>query len=239
MNCSAEWLESHTLLSQTSKASPTQNIIRLGISIVLQSVYVVLRIDCVTLSVQSGRPKEYFGTPQCFELFGMDVMFDEYLRCWLLEFNALPGLDTLDDDQREVLLDDIISLAVDPLLPPANPPPAPNEAGSGETFENGFVDVAEASIGRRPAESPEHIVPLPSADVAMMTNPEEEEQESSSGDDDFDSVEEEEGMSDEVVLDEEGEADLMEEMQVAALGTLEDRQVGLVWAGEPPDDWVS
>ena len=23
----------------------------------------------------------------------MDVMFDEDLRCWLLEFNALPGLE--------------------------------------------------------------------------------------------------------------------------------------------------
>ena len=56
----------------------------------------------VCLHIPPGRPKEYFGTPQCFELFGMDVMFDEDLRCWLLEFNALPGLDTLSDDQREV-----------------------------------------------------------------------------------------------------------------------------------------
>ena len=82
------------------------------------------------LLLHPARPKEYFGTPQCFELFGMDVMFDEDLRCWLLEFNALPGLDTLDDEQREVLLDDVISLAVDPLLPPTNPPPAFDDASS-------------------------------------------------------------------------------------------------------------
>ena len=48
--------------------------------------------DCkMANSSINGRPKEYFGTPQCFEMFGMDVMFDEDLRCWLLEFNALPG----------------------------------------------------------------------------------------------------------------------------------------------------
>ena len=67
-----------------------------------------------TFAALRGRPKEYFGTPQCFELFGMDVMFDASLRCWLLEFNALPALETLSEDEREALLDDVISLAVDP-----------------------------------------------------------------------------------------------------------------------------
>ena len=73
----------------------------------------------------------------------MDVMFDEDLRCWLLEFNALPGLDTLDDDQREVLLDDVISLAVAPLQPPANPPPAPAIIIS--TISNTNTDAANTS----------------------------------------------------------------------------------------------
>lgn len=163
-------------------------------------------------------------------------MFDEDLRCWLLEFNALPGLDTLDDDQREVLLDDVISLAVDPLQPPANPPPAPasndtNEGG--ETFENGFVGVSEASVGWRPASSPDRPALPPAGSVATTTDPTEE---TSSGDDSFDSVEE---VSDLIVLDEEDEEDGAEELQVAALSALEERQAGLVWAGEPPDGWVS
>ena len=82
-----------------------------------------------TFAALRGRPKEYFGTPQCFELFGMDVMFDASLRCWLLEFNALPALETLSEDEREALLDDVISLAVDPQLPPAHPPPSRTRRG--------------------------------------------------------------------------------------------------------------
>ena len=173
----------------------------------------------------------------------MDVMFDEDLRCWLLEFNALPGLDTLDDDQREVLLDDVISLAVDPLHPPANPPPAPasedTNQGS-ETFENGFIGVSEASVGWRPASSPDRPALLPAASGATeMDHRPLELEESSSGDDSFDSVDEEEAASDSIMLDQEGEEDGAEELQVAALSALEERQAGLVWAGEPPDGWVS
>ena len=104
-----------------------------------------------TFAALRGRPKEYFGTPQCFELFGMDVMFDDSLRCWLLEFNALPALETLSEDEREVLLDDVISLAVDPQLPPAHPPPPPGEGEEEEAVVNGFVCAAEASRGFRAA----------------------------------------------------------------------------------------
>ena len=174
----------------------------------------------------------------------MDVMFDEDLRCWLLEFNALPGLDTLDDDQREVLLDDVISLAVDPLQPPANPPPTPanNDTNEGsETFENGFVSVSAASVGWRPASSPDRPVLLPAGSVTTKLDPGQplQSEESSSGDDGFDSVDEEEGASDLIMLDQESKEDEAEELQVAALSALEERQAGLVWAGEPPDGWVS
>ena len=131
----------------------------------------------------------------------MDVMFDENLRCWLLEFNALPGLDTLDDDQREVLLDDVISLAVDPLQPPANPPPAHASSGTSEgseAFENGFIGVSEASVGWRPALSPDRPALLPAGSGATDLDPLHrplELEESSSGDDSFNSVEEEEAAS--------------------------------------------
>ena len=187
----------------------------------------------------------------------MDVMFDENLRCWLLEFNALPGLDTLDDEQREVLLDDVISLAVDPIHPPANPPPAFDDASKdAETIQNGFVTVSEASVGWRPTSSPDlpvlasapevsatigesHQLLQQAAQETQESHEEIEEEASSSGDEGFDSVDEEEGASVDIVLDEDYEEHGTEALQVAALSALEERQAGLAWAGEPPDDWIS
>ena len=54
-------------------------------------------------------------------------------------------------------------------------------------------------------------------------------------DDSFDSVVEEEGTPDAVVFDE----DNTDELQLAALSALEERQAALAWAGEPPDGWIS
>ena len=140
-------------------------------------------------------------------------------------------------------LDDVISLAVDPLQPPANPPPTPanNDTNEGsETFENGFgCAVKRLSVGDQP--SPDRPVLLPAGSVTTKMDPGQQplqSEESSSGDDGFDSVDEEEGASDLIMLDEEGKEDEAEELQVAA-SALEERQAGLVWAGEPPDGWAS
>jgi hypothetical protein len=61
----------------------------------------------------------------------------------------------LDDSTREGLLDDILRLAVDPVLPPRDPPPL--DPDTGEPFEeepNGFVLAAaaakEAAVTARP-----------------------------------------------------------------------------------------
>lgn len=94
-----------------------------------------------TFRALAGRgPKQFFSTPQCFELFGMDAMFDDDLHCWLLEVNSMPALEVLDEDTREALLDDILRLGVDPQFPPRNlPPPEAAEC------PNGFVLAAEAA----------------------------------------------------------------------------------------------
>lgn len=55
--------------------------------------------------------------PNCFDLYGFDVIFDEDMKGWLLEINASPALscDTLLDDLiKQRLIDDTIDL-IDPV----------------------------------------------------------------------------------------------------------------------------
>jgi len=58
------------------------------------------------------------SNPNCFELFGYDIIVDDNLKCWLLEVNSSPSLsrDTiLDDIVKQQLIDDIVEL-IDPVL---------------------------------------------------------------------------------------------------------------------------
>lgn len=55
--------------------------------------------------------------PNCFELFGYDIIIDSKLKCWLLEVNSSPSLEKeylLDELIKQQLIDDIIKL-VDPV----------------------------------------------------------------------------------------------------------------------------
>jgi len=54
--------------------------------------------------------------PNSFEIFGFDVMFDQHLKCWLIEANSSPSLgcdSTLDTRVKGSLIRDTIAL-VDP-----------------------------------------------------------------------------------------------------------------------------
>jgi hypothetical protein len=57
----------------------------------------------------------------CFELFGYDFLLDEDLRVWLLEVNANPYLGISNgfiSDLVPQMIDDMLSIALDPIFPP-------------------------------------------------------------------------------------------------------------------------
>lgn len=51
--------------------------------------------------------------PNCFELFGYDIILDSDCRCWLLEVNSSPSLEKefiLDEVVKQQLVDDIFDI---------------------------------------------------------------------------------------------------------------------------------
>ena len=42
------------------------------------------------------------ANPNCFEVFGYDIMVDNILKCWLIEVNSSQSL------VRETILDDLV-----------------------------------------------------------------------------------------------------------------------------------
>jgi tubulin---tyrosine ligase len=59
-----------------------------------------------------------------FELFGYDFLIDEDMRTWLIEVNTNPHLGTQNKYMEKLvpeMLTDMISLVVDPILPPRTP----------------------------------------------------------------------------------------------------------------------
>lgn len=55
--------------------------------------------------------------PNCFEVFGFDVIFDEDLRAWLIEVNASPAMareHRLDEQIKEAMIHDTVKIVSPP-----------------------------------------------------------------------------------------------------------------------------
>ena len=126
-------------------------------------------IVCLTLlSIAPQVP----AVPQCFELYGFDILFDDDFKPWLLEVNFSPALaveGNVDERVKPALMRDLIStLHVEP-FPDANKPPTPSEGGSPTDTappppEPSPPPAAPKTVaGKAPAKAP---VPKPAAKSA-------------------------------------------------------------------------
>lgn len=64
-----------------------------------------------------------------FELYGYDFLIDEDFRTWLIEVNTNPYLGTPNKYMEELvpqMVDDMLEIVLDPLLPPKSKPPKGN-----------------------------------------------------------------------------------------------------------------
>lgn len=75
--------------------------------------------------------------PQCFELFGFDILFDDQLQPWLIEANFSPALaveSEVDVRVKHALIHDLVmTLNIhEPVTPPPSEPPQSDVTDSGQ-----------------------------------------------------------------------------------------------------------
>ena len=51
------------------------------------------QIDDIVLKSLIATMNSIPSNPNCFELFGYDVIIDQDIKCWLLEVNSSPSLE--------------------------------------------------------------------------------------------------------------------------------------------------
>ena len=69
--------------------------------------------------------KYFYQLKDGFELFGFDLMIDQDLRVWLIECNTNPHLGMPNEmmrDQVPTMINEMLSLVVDPIFPPKKRP---------------------------------------------------------------------------------------------------------------------
>lgn len=55
--------------------------------------------------------------PQCFELFGYDILVDQNFKPWLIEVNASPSMGTTSETDHQLktcLINDLLNIVIPP-----------------------------------------------------------------------------------------------------------------------------
>ncbi|KAK9815849.1 hypothetical protein WJX72_010743 [[Myrmecia] bisecta] len=87
----------------------------------------------------------FFTLPNCFELFGFDLLVDEDWQVWLLEANAEPDLKQTGSRLRPLiagLIEGTLELVVDPL---AGPQGSPSTTKAADLMGSDILDVHKAA----------------------------------------------------------------------------------------------
>lgn len=84
-----------------------------------------------TFAAFRDKRKYFLPLPNCFELFGFDIMLDDAWRLWLLEINDGPALEAVAmPDACARIVEDTARLVVDPWWPPGEGDDAAGAAGA-------------------------------------------------------------------------------------------------------------
>lgn len=73
------------------------------------------------VSVKVAKKLNPLKRKHCFELFGLDYMFDADLNVWLIEVNTNPCLEESSKLLETLLprmIDDMLKLTIDKIFPP-------------------------------------------------------------------------------------------------------------------------
>ncbi|DBA82238.1 hypothetical protein WJX79_003267 [Trebouxia sp. C0005] len=92
----------------------------------------------------------FFTLPNCFELFGFDLMVDDQWHVWLLEANAEPDLQQTGSRLKPIvagLIEGIMQLVVDPLAMTQGVDASQPVSTSGD-FSGQWVEVLDKQQGR-------------------------------------------------------------------------------------------
>jgi hypothetical protein len=82
----------------------------------LNTIYSVDKLDkkieclCEYIFLSSGLSNTLnpYKEPNCYELFGLDIMLDNKYKLWLLEINASPGMETITSSVLKKIISDLL-----------------------------------------------------------------------------------------------------------------------------------
>ena len=69
-----------------------------------EAIHLQIRSIVATVFKSAEKGIDKYRRKHCFEIFGIDVILDSGLNCWLLEVNSNPSLDSANEAAHQLKL---------------------------------------------------------------------------------------------------------------------------------------